>query len=642
MLRPNFLTTVALSLLALTSVGIRSAQGQATATGIAVVSSGSEFMVISGETSVPTGFNFAGFGGVPGAINITPFLNPNPPTSAPDPLVPRSLRVLSIDPGLVVPIPNATPAATVAQQILSLDVNTQLSDIVTLIRSSKGLDDTVTQANALGTVTYSNGTFLQSITGEVILQAGYFLGPLTIEQYEGLPGQPNTANYPIGNGLISSINISPGPADFSGVQATPNTVSAAAAIKLAEANGNISAQTSILRAGPHLFDSVGNNQSVATGTTSIVDIATGFSQSFSGEMALPNNLYFFGSDTGTYTEDPFNPPFGLCAPGSSCLFVAAIADSTFSGGVPQLQQLIVDPGPVAVINPPLNFNAQAAETLANLDTVAALDEVVSFIRAGTTDSGPLSTNLQGRITGSATIAITRPAPLPPEQSQSVSGEVRLPPGLYFNRPAVDASCRNAPGSCFAIAPDITQATAGNFQLDSIAINSLDLLPGVTQPDSPVLGPGSPTVYDFSAQVALKVYEATAAGNLSNLVSLIRAGASPSPTSPAQAIASGSATTSFANGAVQTVSGEVSLPTGQFFTGSTACNTATTSCFRIDPTYTIAADGTLASLTVDPGPGNTTIEQWTFEGSKAYAISQQTGVSDTVSVIRAAVGAGGLE
>lgn len=640
MLKFSAFATLALSLMALP------AHGQATVSGAATVVSGGELMTLSGQLTLPNGFQFDG------PTVISAYSDPNTPTF-PNPLIPTSLRVLNIEPGFVSPVPPTTPAAIAAQQLSVLDANTQLADVISLIRASSDLDDTVSVASASGSVTYSNGTFIQTITEELTLQAGYFAGPLIVEQSPGTLGTPNANTYPISvapeaTGLISSLVISPGyvPPDFGAVAATPNTLNAAVAAKLREAT-DLDTQVSILRASQYLLNNVGTNQSSATATTTITSITgttTGFTQSFSGQILLPNNLYFLGPDVETYTINPVTGEtgpggLGVCSPGQGCLFVAPIFSdfSAFSDGIPSVEQLAFDAGPVAVINPALNLNAEAAVLLAATNTVTALSDVVSLIRAGSGADGPAANSIQGGVSGSATITT------PDGGVQSVSASVALPPGLYFNHEQ-DGACRNPSPSgsaCLAVIPTIVQGTVNNFELDSVAVNQLDLFPGLPLPGDP-LGGAAVTVYDFNAQVALKVYEATDAGDLSNLVSLIRAGSGgATATNQAQAVASGAVSTVFTTGAVQSVSGEISLPLSQFFDGSSACNTGTSQCLRVTPAYP-ANDGTIASLTIDAGPGNTTIPLWTFGAATAYAINQQTTLSDVVSVIRAAAGSQGLE
>jgi hypothetical protein len=636
MLKFSALATFALGLMALP------AHGQATVSGAATVVSGGELMTLSGQITLPDGFVFDG------PTVISAYNDPNAPT-LPNPLVPTTLKVLNIEPGFVSPVAPSTPAAIAAQQLSVLDANTQLADVISLIRASSDLDDTVTAASASGSVTYSNGTFVQTITGELTLQAGYFAGPLIVEQSPGTAGTPNATTYPISvapeaAGLISSLVISPGylPPEFGAVEASPNTLNAAVAAKLRQAT-DLDTQVSILRAGQYLLKNTGTNQSSATATTTITSIAgttTGFSQSFSGQILLPNNLYFLGPDVETYTINPLTPAgLGVCAPGQGCLFVAPIFSSfsNFSDGIPSLEQLVFDAGPVAVITPALNLNAEAAVLLAATDTVTALSDVVSLIRAGTSAEGPAANSIQGGVSGAVTI-------ITPEGGvQSVSASVTLPPGLYFNH-ELDGSCRNPSptgSACLAVIPNILQNTGSNFELDSVAVDQLSLFPGLVLPGDP-LGGAAVTVYDFNAQVALKVYQATDAGDLSNLVSLIRAGSGGSSSSgQPQAVASGAVSTVFTTGAVQSVSGEISLPPGQFFDGSSGCNTGTSQCVQVTPFYPVS-DGTIASLTIDAGPGNTTVPLWTFNSGVAYAITSQTTVSDVVSVIRAAAGAQGLE
>lgn len=233
-----------------------------------------------------------------------------------------------------------------------------------------------------------------------------------------------------------------------------------------------------------------------------------------------------------------------------------------------------------------------------------------YIRAGTGPSGPSGSSLQASVSGSATIVT------PEGAVQSVSGEVSLPAGLYFNH-ELDSlepgyqygGCLNAPGSCVVVNPNISQDPLDptNYELDSMAIEQLNLLPGSPLPGSAATSPVAVAgiePQDFNAQAALKVYNAIAdidagTGTLSDLVSLIRAGYGSTSSTPSggQAIASGAISTVFTNGATQTVSGEISLPSGQYFAGSTGgCATGFASnCFATTPAYTAANDGTILSL-----------------------------------------------
>lgn len=241
------LNCLSISLLTLASVVTTTAQpllAQSTVSGAAVISNGSEFMVLSGQMSLPDGFTYGG------PTFIVPYANGL--FDPPDILFPTTLRGLAIAPTSIDPIPTAlltSPNAIAAREIAdpSRTIANDLSDIVSLIRTSVNIPDTVNQASASGSVSYSDGTYIQTITGEVTLQNGYFDGPLFVEQSQGdfLAGQPNSPFYPISpnaSGLISSLVVSPGSAlnSWSAIETAPNTINAAVAARLREATGSIS------------------------------------------------------------------------------------------------------------------------------------------------------------------------------------------------------------------------------------------------------------------------------------------------------------------------------------------------------------------------------------------------------------------
>ncbi|MEB3312251.1 MAG: hypothetical protein VKJ02_18650 [Snowella sp.] len=591
---------------------------------------------IGGEISTPTGLSFSGPTTItPGAIDSFPDpTNPDPALAAV--AVPNSL---TIDPGFVQLDPllplNAQIAALLSGLILPID----LSQIVSIIRASSNVVDTYSPARAAGSVTYSNGEYLQTISGEMSLAAGYFPGPLYIEPSFGniATGDPNSGAYPRNLGLISSFIISGGIPLFDN---PPATINAAAALKLSEAT-TLSEQVSILRAGSDLLNSSSVNQSTITANTTLTYVGNdpnlvGFSQSVSGEVALPKGLYYFGPVAESRVP-------GTCDVGSSCLFIASIVDNNLDVGVPRLDQLIVDPGVSSLLPIPYDLNAQAAITLLSLTN---LSDIVSFIRAGSTANGPSGTTLQARASGSAIITT------PNGSTQSVSGEISLPSGLYFERPAADANCRNGGGGCLAVTPDVQlEINVGGITstTDLAYIAGLTLDPGPVEPGD-ALAPTGLQPLNFNAQVANQLYQAATSGSVSDVVSIIRAGTGSnglSASSEPVAKASGGVTISLPNGAVQSVTGELSLPAGQYFDGSAGCVSGG-GCLTITPTLTNRYDGTnlnlvaIQSLVVDPGLANATNRLWNFDAAAAYALTQQTTLPDQISVIRAGAGSNGLD
>jgi hypothetical protein len=420
----------------------------------------------------------------------------------------------------------------------------------------------------------------------------------------------------------------------------PATINAAAALKLSQAN-DLSEQVSILRAGKDLLNDSKVSQSTVTGNTTLTYVGTdpnlvGFSQSVSGEVSLPKGLYYFGAVAESRVP-------GTCVSSSGCLFVASVVSSNVVVGVPRLNQLIVDPGPVGLIPAPYDFNTQAATTLLSITT---LPDIVSFIRAGSGTNGPSGTALQARASGSAIITT------PNGSTQSVSGEISLPAGLYFERNAPDANCKNSGGGCLAVIPDVLLGTnTGGITTttDLAYINQLTLDPGPVQPGDPLALNELPP-RNFNAQAASQLYQAVATGSLSDVVSIIRAGTGAdglSGSSKSVARASGGVTITLPNGSVESVTGEQSLPAGQFFNGSAGCVSGG-GCLTITPALANRYDGTnlnlvtIQSLVVDPGLANTTNKLWTFDAAAAYALIKQKPLSDQISVIRAGTENNGLE
>ncbi len=599
---------------------------------------------IGGQITTPTGLQFQGpLTITPGASDSRPFGITNPDPNLANIAVPNSL---TINPGAVIASPLTTQNQQIANILNNLVLPNDLAEIVSIIRASGSIADNAQQASVSGAVTYSNGSLLQTISGEIALQFGYYPGPLYIEPSFGNAGDPNSAAYPLSNGIISSLVISPGAPIFN---ATPATINAAAAAQLNNAN-TLEQQVSIVRAGQSLFAEGSPNQSRATGSTSIVVIdpassAFGFTQSASGEVALPNNLFYFGPPVESRL--PVGNP-NNCQPGSGCLFIASVANNLLAPGVPQLNQLIVDPGTASQSVANLfNFNAQAASLLLNAPD---LQSFVSILRAGTSASGPYENALQARASGSVTIAS------PNGTTQSASGELSLSPGLYFERPALDADCKNSagPSGCLAVTADIQLANAGATDFaDTAFINQLLVDPGDVQPGDP-LNPTGLLPYNFNAAAAFELYRAIDNGNpLEDIVARIRAGAGAgglvSPNQPTTR-AAGSVALTLPNGAVQTTTGEVSLPAGLAYTGSTVTGCLTGGCLAVNPNLINIYLGnggsnpnllTSSFLNIDPGLVSGATKVWNFDAAAAYGLTQQTTLEGQTSVIRAVAGDKGL-
>lgn len=636
MLKPNFPTTVAFSLLALTSVGIRSAQGQAAANGaMSVYQAGVGLHTVSGEVSLPNGYSY---GTLPAIV--TPQLDGA-----------GFIESLTINPGSIVTVPPST-ADEAAANLLS-DPALSLADVVSIIRGGTSfIDAPVSQARASGSASFfnDNGGYIQTVSGEVVLPAGFYYqgadfpapdpncvagsGCLVISSSLGTI--PNSS----GNLSVERLLINPG-APIEPVAPYYNFVGAAAT-RLRDAT-TLEEQVSIIRAGLPLLNSTSlSSQASATGSSTLV-APEGFSQTVSGEIALANSLYYVG------VSDP------NCGVGTNgCLLISPFLDLVpGTTEAVRILDLTVDPGtPSNPFSYFPDFNAAAANVLTGLVDLA---DQVSVIRAGTSGGSPNSPKIQARASGSVTIST------PNGSSQSVSGEVSLPPGLYFDFNA-NANCGS--GSCLTILPDVQwNLGMGVLETDPEApntafIQNLVIDPGFVTPANPLLvGPSELLPLDFNAAAAYVLYQAIDNGQpLANIVSLIRAGASSGTlTSPdaAQARASGAATLMLPNGATQSVSSDLAIAPGQYFQGSAdAACTSGQACLVMFPAFNNLYDGdplsdpnltSIAAFTLDPGGPEVTLPLWTFDAAAAYAISQPTNtVADNVSLIRAATGAQGLE
>jgi hypothetical protein len=163
------LTLLIASAFALVFGSTRPAQAQSTATGSLSFyqPSTKTLYTIGGEISTPSGISFSGPTVItPGAMNSFPDpTNTNPALAAV--VVPNSL---TINPGPVQLDPLLPLNAQIAALLNGLSLPTDLSQIVSIIRASSNIVDTYSPARAAGSVTYSNGEYLQTISGEMSLE----------------------------------------------------------------------------------------------------------------------------------------------------------------------------------------------------------------------------------------------------------------------------------------------------------------------------------------------------------------------------------------------------------------------------------------------------------------------------------------
>jgi hypothetical protein len=333
----------------------------------------------------------------------------------------------------------------------------------------------------------------------------------------------------------------------------------------------------------------------ANGTVTISG-PSGFVQSVSGQITLPNGLYYEGplNITPTITNAT---NLGALMPGTDLV----------------VNNLTITPGNIQVVFPQTDFNAAAATALY---AASGLSDIVSLIRAQNNLNGPPSSPSQATATGSVSILA------PNGSTQSVSGEISLPPGLYYG------------GADFNITPDVEYST----DIDTVFVNNLVIDPGPVESGDPFFVTGFLPL-DFNAAAAFWLYDYSLANDLSGVVSIIRAGTGKNgllSTNQPQAKASGNITITTPNGSVESVSGELSLPTGLYYTDP----------LTITPTFNDYANlGTndLLVTNLEVNPGFPSISQpWTFSAAAAWNLSNATSLSDQVSIIRAGAGTNGLE
>lgn len=518
------------------------------------------------------------------------------------------------------------------------------------------------QATASGAVVEYNSVtgFIQSVSGEISLPTGAFglNNPLSITSVPAVNVGLNP-NDPL-NPIIPFLIINPGGIDF-------NTITPSLRQGVADSILNalsLSELVSVLRANPDFLKNPSTQQAIATGQTTLI-FPDGSTQSASGEISLPVGLYYEGASSPQINGFDIDPNCGL---GSGCLVISTVLEQTLESGgggsfnTPRLKQLIIDPGNPNIA-PYYDANSAAAFRLTGLTN---LSDIVSVIRATAGTSGPFSTQTQARAMGMVSITT------PNGTSQSISGEITLPAGLYFDGQKFDAggglvAINNYCGgsACLAVLPDIQWQD--QFDANSAFINQLTINPGFVQPGDPNnLPPGSvfgPDSFDINGAAALKLYKyaddfGSSGIGLANVVSVIRAGARGSRLSPDNrpiARASGSATLSVPNGATQSVTGEISLPPSLFFTGvdfnhiqdsDTATNCSNGSaCFLLTPVFDLDPLNpnivTIKELTIDPGKPNdpAVIRGWDFDAAAGNALNQATTLEAQVSIIRAGAGAG---
>jgi hypothetical protein len=455
------------------------------------------------------------------------------------------------------------------------------------------------QATAIGSVTMSGpGGYIQSVSGQVSLPAGFFSGPLVIT--------PNVT--PTNLAPIDSLIINPGGIDFT----LPPTTFDAQMAQLLDSYSDLSDRVSLIRANKGLLESSTSSQATALGSVSLF-YPDGSSISASGETTLPQGLYFEGALTAG------------CGSGSGCLLITSVFNNPASD--PVFDTLVIDPGVANIVNPSYSFSTVAAQQLTAYDPFSELSEVVSMIRAGTGPNGPYSRNTQARAMGSVSLST------PNGSTQSVSGEVTLPLGFYYG----NGSGCGAGASCLTVQPNLTwDSTQPNLN----TINSLTIDPGQVLGGTIGLSGSS---FDFNAAATQVLYSYADSWDTANVVSAIRAGTGSnglsSPNRP-QARATGSSTVSLPNGTTQTVGGEISLPPGLYYLGTLVIDP------DIDMT-TAAGDPNsvlINSLTVDPGvPQDPSVDRpWDFEAAAAYSLGVAPDLASEVSVIRAVAGSNGLD
>jgi hypothetical protein len=348
MIKLNLPIAVLISAFSLATAGVRTAQGQATATGsVTVYVPGTATQTVMGQVSLPNGY---AYGSLP--ATVTPSLNGS-----------GFVESLTINPGGITPVPPSTANEAAA---IRLSNSTDLSEMVSIIRAGSGFSNTpVNQAKVNGSTTIINDNqgYTQTVTGSVTLPIGFY--------YEG-------ADYPLvdpgcvaGSGclvLLPSLGVIPNSSGNLGIERlliNPGTpvapslpyynFSGAAASQLATA-GSLSDQVSLIRAGQTLLNSTSAaSQAIASGSTTLI-APDGSTQSVSGEIALANSLYYLGVQDSNCGSGPS---------GNGCLNITPLL-----GLVPgtteavRIEQLKIDPGnPSNPFSYFPDFNAAAANVL---------------------------------------------------------------------------------------------------------------------------------------------------------------------------------------------------------------------------------------------------------------------------------------
>lgn len=510
------------------------------------------------------------------------------------------------------------------------------------------------QATASGSVFIFNPNtgYSQSVSGEITIPAGSFNGlEVTPNFTQSLFGPPdffpsNVLQAPIQDLLINPLGI-----NFT--LAPSLNAQTATLLSSYNVNGQLPEIISILRANPDLLREGTQNQAIATGQVTLL-APDGSVQSVSGEIALPNGLFYQG------WVDNFN--VSSCnTSATGCLMIMPVDPNigsfgAFLDGSPKIEQLIINPGPIALFadnGSSYDLNAAAGQLLSGIP-LNQLSNIVSIIRAGSGSNGPFSSRVQGRAMG-VTLVST-----PSGTTQSVSGEISLPVGLYF-----DENFNCGFSSCLAILPDIQWY---GTSADTAYINELIIDPGLIQPGDPIFPTGffRAGSFDFNAAASDILYQYIDSGSLSEVVSVIRAGAgsdSLTPKNRLTAKASGSVTLTLPNGAVQSVTAELTLPNSLYYSGANPSNINNPAvgincsngpaCFVVTPILNTAGaialnDPNLLSITtlsIDPGPPNdpTIVRGWDFDAAAASALIQAPDLQAQVSIIRAGAGASnGLE
>ena len=320
--------------------------------------------------------------------------------------------------------------------------------------------------------------------------------------------------------------------------------------------------------------------------------------------------------------------------------------------IPRIDQLIIDPGPVNIFFPAYDLNSAAASVLSAADPTTQLSDIVSIIRAVKGDNGPFSTQAQARAMGMVMITT------PNGSTQSVSGEITLPAGLYFDGSFNPANVDCPASSCLSVNPDIqwNDVTGVGAQANSAFIQDLRINPGEIQPGDPAFPTGLflPSSFDVNAAAADILYryieqDLLTDDQLANIVSVIRGGAGVNGLTPANrptARASGSATISVPNGSTQTVTADLTLPNSKYFDLNFSFNPGS---FTVTPSFeNVPANASddpnlvvIDELVIDPGIASDPafVRGWDFEAAVADALNKADSLEEQVSIIRAVTSAG---